>query len=72
MPRDIRPSRVFDAVATAQGNCHAQNSHRLPFNAGNGGSRLRVAITLRRFDAQFASKVQVREVFRELSKTCFR
>ncbi|MCL2839066.1 MAG: hypothetical protein FWE04_08435, partial [Oscillospiraceae bacterium] len=29
---------------------------------GNGGSRLRVAITLRRFDAHFASKVQGRKI----------
>jgi len=36
---------------------------------GNGGSRLRVAITLRRFDAHFASKVQWRKIFRKLSKS---
>jgi len=41
-----------------------QNSHRLPFNAGNSGSRLRVAITLRCFDAHFASKVQGRKISR--------
>jgi len=31
---------------------------------GNGGPRLRVAITLRRFDAHFASKVQGRKILR--------
>ena len=31
---------------------------------GNGGPRLRVAITLRRFDAHFASKVQWRKISR--------